>query len=111
MPVTNAAMRMSHPVSVAIHARRFLRVGAISGIDSEQGFDASNDAADRAANHGPDRSRAPVAFIHPMRDAAGNALSLRCHRQCDGRCDDACKQYVELHCVILPFVEMLLHTH
>jgi hypothetical protein len=101
---------MSHPISVAIHARRFLRVGAISGIDSEQGFDASNDAADRAANDGPDRPCASVTLIHPMRDAAGNALSLGCHGQSNRCCDDACKQYVELqlHCVTLPVEETLL---
>jgi hypothetical protein len=110
LPVTNAALRMSRPISVAIRVWRFLRIGAIPGVDTEQGFDASNDAADRAANDGPDRTRTSVALIHPVRDAAGNALSLGCHRQSDGCCDDACKQYVELHCVILPFVEMQLPT-
>jgi hypothetical protein len=101
---------MSHPFSLVIHTRRLLRIGAISGIDSEQGFDASNDAADRATNDGPDGPRAPVALIHPMRDAAGNALSLGGHRQSDGRRDDACKQNMELHYVTLPFDETPLHT-
>ena len=87
-------MRMSHPFSLVIHTRRLLRIGAISGIDSEQGFDASNDAADRAANDSPDGPRASVALIYPMRDAAGNALGLGGHGQSDGCRDDACKQYM-----------------
>ena len=104
-------MRMSHPFSLVIHTRRLLRIGAISGIDSEQGFDASNDAADRTANDGPDRSCASVTLIHPMRDSPGNALRLGCHGQSNGCRDDACKQYVELqlHCVTLPVDETLLH--
>ena len=110
LPVTNAAIRMSRPISVAIHARRLLRVAAIPGIDAEQGFHAANDAADRAANDGPDGPRAPVALIHPVRDAAGNALSLGCQRHRDGGRDDACKQYVKLHCVTLPVDEMRLHA-
>ena len=101
---------MSRPISVAIHARRFLRVAAIPGIDAEQGFHAANDAADRAANDGPDGPRAPVALVHPVRDAAGNTLGLGRHRQGDGSRNDACKQYLELHCVILLVVETPLHA-
>jgi hypothetical protein len=101
---------MSHPLAVVIHARRFLRIGAIPRINPEQGFDASNDAADHAANDSPDGPRASVALIYSMRDAAGNTLSLGCHWPSDGCRDDACKQYVELHCVTLSFDEMQLHT-
>src|SRR5437588_12757154 len=110
LPLTNTAMRLFHPLAVVKHARRWLRIGAICRSDPEHALDPADDAADRAAHDGADGPRAPVALVHPVRDAAGNTLGLGRHRQGDGSRNDACKQYLELHCVILLVDETPLHA-
>src|SRR2546430_141926 len=69
----------------------------VDGGNTEQAFDAPDDAADRSANDGTERTGDAVAFACTTRKAAGNTLSLRGERRGDGEHDDTCVQYARFH--------------
>src|SRR5882672_7320453 len=88
---------------VAIDRRRrsigivFVVAGVVV-VDAEHALEAADDATDRAADDGADRSGAAVAFIKTMRGAAGNALRL-CRgggEDCQNRTDDRNAKFHEL---------------
>ena len=90
------APRMANVVPVAIEPRRrgfgiFIFSGAIVVVvDAKHALDPADDAPDRAADDGADRSGAAVAFIKTVRGAAGNALRM-CRsggEDCKNRTDD-----------------------
>ena len=67
-------------------------------IDAEDALDPADNATDRAADNGADRSGAAVAFIETVRRAAGNTLRM-CRRgseDCKNRTDDRNANFHEL---------------
>jgi len=71
----------------------------IAGVDAEHALDAPDDAADRRAHDGTDRTCDAIAFIGAMDEAAWNTpLSLGRERCSHGRDDDdACEQQLRFH--------------
>ena len=97
--------RMADVPPVTIDPRRrsfdeFIRafLAGVVVIDAKDALDPADDATDRAADNGADRSGAAVAFIKTMRGAAGNALRL-CRgggEDCQNRTDDRNAKFHEL---------------
>ena len=80
------------PVAVDPRRRGFgvFIIASVVVVDAKDALDTADDAADRAADDGADRSGAAVAFIKTMRGAAWNALRVRRRggKDCKDRTDD-----------------------
>jgi hypothetical protein len=100
-PVMNVPIRMPHPMPVAIHMRRIVGISRIARRDAEQTLNAADNAANRAADHGPDRPRRVVADISAMRDAVGNTLRLRRERHGEHCGKSGRDQNVKFHATTL----------
>jgi hypothetical protein len=91
------------PVAIDPRRRSFDEfIGAILAgvvvVDAKDALDPANDATDRAADNGADRSGAAVAFIKTVRRAARNALRM-CRsgsKDCKNRTDDRNANFHEL---------------
>jgi len=88
---------MADVAPMAIDPRRrgfgkFLTVASASVVvvDAKDALDSADDATDRAADDGTDRSGAAVALMKTVRSAAGNALRMRRSggEDCKNRTDD-----------------------
>ena len=99
--------RLADVPAVAIDPRRrsfdeFIFIGAILAgvivIDAKDALEPADNATDRAADNGADRSGAAVAFIKTVRRAARNALRMcRCGSEdCKNRTDDRNANFHEL---------------
>jgi hypothetical protein len=80
---------------VAMMIRRFRHVVALIG--AEHAFDAADHATDRGANDRADRTGDAIAFIEPMRGAAGDTLRVRGQRHGERRDKRARNQQVLFH--------------
>jgi hypothetical protein len=89
--------RMTHVPLMAIDPRRrgfgklfIVIVASVVVIDAKDALDAPDDATDRAADDGADRSGAAIAFIETVRGTAGDALRVRRGggEDCKNRTDD-----------------------
>ena len=97
----NVPIRMPHSMPVAIRVRPAVRIGGIARRDAEQAFNAADNAANRTADHCPDRPSRVVADISAMCDAVRNALRLRRERH-GKRCGKSgCEQNVKFHATTL----------
>jgi hypothetical protein len=106
VPVVDVAIGVPHPVAVAIimGARRTtLPIGGISGPDAEHAFEAADHAANRAADHSPDRPRGVAADRSTMGDAIGNALCLCRQRTTKRRRERGREQDTSSHAIDLSF--------
>lgn len=76
-------------------------IGGVDRANAKDAFDAPDDAAHRATDHGADRPRSLTADIGTMRGAVRYALRLRGHwrSKCYGH--DAGQQKRILHATIL----------
>ena len=81
--VSPVPIGMSDPSPVVIYAR--FRIGGVDRPHPEQTLDATDHAANCAADDRADRSRRSAADIGAVGDAVGNALRLRRERRCE-RC-------------------------
>ena len=90
------------PMMVVIDRRRRRLLHRIGGRDrshSKRALDPADNAANRAADHRPDRTSGLIADISTVRGAVGNALRLRGERASE-RCGNSGRDYdMELHAV------------
>jgi hypothetical protein len=77
--VVRSMMVMESMVSMQRLLGNIANIGRRLVIDAEDALNPADHAADDAADHGANGSRAPIALIDTVGDAAGNALRLRRH--------------------------------
>lgn len=98
------AIGMPYPM-VMNAVRLSVRIGRVDRMDTEQTFNAADDAANRAADDRANRPSCVHANGTAVGDSVRNALRISCKRQCERRGGNGSTKDVRLHRGTFPLLE------
>jgi hypothetical protein len=101
---TASALGLAVPLSALTMVRAMAPIVNVVWLDAKHPFHPADNAADRGANHGPDRPSNAAAFIKALRGASGNpTLCRRGQRHGNRRNTRAYDKPLHSHQIFLPF--------